>query len=116
MADQEELAAQVVMKREDGRSILDSRGQTAQAAGALDVAPARAEEVRRALERHGFRVAGGNLNTLSVTGPAEAFERVFGLHARAREARTGAHATRIPEALQGYVADVFVPPPPDFFP
>jgi hypothetical protein len=116
MTDQGKFGAQVVLKREDGRSILDTQGQTQGTAGAMDVSPERAEAARHALEKHGFKVTEGNLNTLSVSGAPETFEDVFGLHVRAPETNVGAHATRMPDDLRGYVADVFVMPPPEFFP
>jgi hypothetical protein len=116
MTEQRDFGAQVVLKREDGRSILDTQGQMQGDAGAMDVSPERADAARQALERHGFKVTEGNLNTLSVSGPPKVFEDVFGLHVQAPETNVGAHATRMPDDLKGYIADVFVMPPPEFFP
>lgn len=102
--DREGFAAQLVMRREDGRSILDSGSS----GGA--VSPARAAEIRGRLAAMGFTVAAGNLDTLSLTGPPALFAEAFGLVPGVRE------AARIPEALRPFVAAVFVPPPPQFLP
>jgi hypothetical protein len=116
MVPDETPIAQVVMKREDGRSILDVARHTAESAGTLDVSEERAQAIRAELERLGFTIAGGNLNTLSVSGSSDRFREVFGIEPLAGNSGVAAHATRIPPVLDDKVADVFVPPPPEFFP
>ncbi|MFN6979573.1 MAG: hypothetical protein ACK4OP_15695 [Gemmobacter sp.] len=119
MTDVPAITALVVMRRADGRSILDIEGPvTATSANrtAGDLPPDRIAEVRRRLTEAGFAVAGGNDNTLSITGPAALFAETFGLDpAAATDAGRPAHATRIRPDLEPYVADVFVPPRPTFF-
>jgi hypothetical protein len=114
------VTAQLVMKRADGRSILDLKGPVAAASPgrtAGDLPEERVALIRERLEALGFTVAAGNLNTLSVGGPQALFGHVFGLDAGTALARgTEAHATRIRADLEPYVADVFVAPPPEFFP
>jgi hypothetical protein len=113
----EEFHAQLVMRREDGRSILDSgeAGRSA-AAGELDVSAERAAAVRKRLEALGFRVTAGNLNTLSISGRRDRFAETFGMEADAAGKGSAAHATKIPDELSESVADVFVPPSPEFYP
>lgn len=113
--------AQLIMKREDGTSLLDLTEERLTAASPAlakaDVSDARAADIRKRLEALGFTVAAGNLNTLSLTGPPELFAEQFGFdpHA-AQEANVAAHAKSIPPELQDFVADVFVTPGPEFFP
>jgi len=86
-------------------------------AGAGDLEPKRAEMIREKIEKLGFEVAAGNLNTLSISGPAELFTSLFGLDPEAAlQANTAAHATKIPHELGEFVADVFVSPAPQYFP
>ena len=115
MAD--EYHAQLVMRREDGRSILNSVDIGSSAAqGKFDVSENRAAEIRKSLESIGFRVTSGNLNTLSISADRDLFVNTFGIEAGAPAKGVAAHATRIPDALSESVADVFVPPAPEFFP
>jgi hypothetical protein len=107
------LTAQVVMRRADGRSILDiegpvTAGSTNRTAG--DLPAARVAEVRDRLAALGFTVAAGDAAVLSVTGPASLFAEHFGLEAGMTE------APRIPPDLAPFLAAVLVPPPPEFFP
>lgn len=117
---QDKETAQVVMKRADGRSLYDIEGPVTAAspdrtAAFLD--EARVADIRARLEARGFAIEGGDRATLSVSGPAELFVETFGLDpAGAREGGAAAHATRIPDALAPFVADVFVEPGPTFFP
>ena len=99
--------AQVVMKAEDGRSILT------EAMGKGDVTPARAEEVRRILSEKGFVIEEGNLNTLSIAGDPNLFREAFGMTETKGPA---AEAQRIAPDLAPFVATVVVTPPPEFFP
>ena len=114
------VTAQLVMKRADGRSILDLTGPLTAASPertAGDLPEDRVTLVRERLVGLGFTVAAGNLNTLSVVGPQALFGEVFGLDAATALAQGAeAHATRIRADLAPYVADVFVAPPPEFFP
>ncbi len=120
MGEASTITAQLVMRREDGRSILDLEGPVTAASRqrmAGDLPEARVAEIRARLEAAGFTVEGGNANTLSVSGPARLFAEVFGLDpGAAGAAGVPAHAARIRADLEPYVADVFVPPPPEFFP
>ena len=114
------VTAQLVMKRADGKSIFDLTGPvTADSAQrtAGDLPEDRVELIRGRLGQLGFTVAAGNLNTLSVSGPQALFGEVFGLDAAAALGKGAeAHAARIRADLAPYVADVFVAPPPEFFP
>lgn len=107
---QDKAAAQLVMKREDGQSILST-------AGSGDVTAERAAIIRSRLQELGFTVETGNLNTLSITGTDKQFEESFGISplSALNEGRA-AHATRQPDSLKDLVADVFVTPSPDYFP
>ena len=117
MNDTPNSIAQLVMKRPDGRSILDLESVTAATADLGNVTTDRAAQISNRLENLGFQVQSGNLNTLSIAGENKLFEDVFGISpTAAMVARTPAHSTRIPEDLTDFVADVFVTPPPDFFP
>ncbi|SPH23634.1 hypothetical protein DEA8626_02700 [Defluviimonas aquaemixtae] len=120
MNEETPITAQLVMKREDGRSILDLKGPVTAASDNLtagDLAEDRVAEIRKRLSELGFTIEAGNLNTLSVTAPQSHFTDVFGLDAaRAVAQGTEAHAARIRPDLEPYVADVFVAPPPEFFP
>ena len=111
------ITAQLIMRRKDGRSILDLKGPVTAASPnrtAGDLPEDRIAEVRKRLEAAGFAVEGGNANTLSISGPRALFTEVFGLASDA--SGMAAQATRIREDLAPYVADVFVPPPPELFP
>lgn len=117
MGDAEKAVAQLVMKRSDGQSILSVDAATAETAGAGDVPEDRAKRIRARLEEMGFEVQAGNLNTLSITGSDELFEETFGISpSSAQHAGAAAHATKTPSDLEEFVADVFVTPPPEFFP
>jgi hypothetical protein len=105
--DGEMFRAQLVMKAEDGRSILT------EAMGKGDVTPARAEEIRKLLAGKGFVIEEGNLNTLSIAGEPGLFREVFGMTAAKGPA---AEAQRIAPELAPFVATVVVTPPPEFFP
>lgn len=108
-----QTVVQVVMKNNDGSSILT---QEALRAGAGDVSAGRAEEIRAKLVALGLNVVEGNLNTLSVTGTAAQLEEIFGLTKEAAAIGVEAHAARISNDLEPFVADVFIPQPPEFFP
>jgi hypothetical protein len=58
-------------------------------------------------------VTPGTPGTLSVTAPPAVFARVFGLTALEG---TEVPKARVPADLAPFVADVFVTPPPTFFP
>lgn len=108
--DGEIFRAQVVMKAEDGRSILS------EAIGKGDVSPARAEEIRKLLSAKGFVIEEGNLNTLSIAGDASLFREAFGLAIPKGPVTEGAEARQIAPDLAPFVATVVVAPPPEFFP
>lgn len=116
MGDTMRITAQVVMRREDGGSILDLGPVTAESADrtAGDLPADRIAEIRRRLEAEGLTVDSGNANTLSVSGPEAVFARLFGLDTAAKGAEA-ATAARIPADLAPFVAAVFVPPPPEPF-
>jgi hypothetical protein len=120
MPDESNVHAQLVMKQDDGKSIFDLPQGVTAASGqrtAGDLPRQRIDEIRRRLTEAGFSVEGGNSNTLSIAGPAALFGEVFGLDpAAAVETGSAAHATRIRRDFEPYVADVFVPPAPEFFP
>lgn len=108
--------AQLVMKLPDGQSILSVEGVTGPMAGSGDLESKRAEMIREKIEKLGFEVTTGNLNTLSITGPAELFRELFGMDVDAAlEAKTPAQATKIPGDLEDCVAGVFVTPKPEHF-
>ncbi len=115
--DQNIINAVVVMKREDGLSILDAKeGIRATSAEEYDVSPARADEIRRRLETIGFEVTSGNLNTISISGSENIFAESFGLIANPPGDAAENHSTKIPDELSDMIADVFVPSSPTFFP
>lgn len=117
MGDAEQVVAQLVMKRPDGQSILSIDAATTTGAGSGDVSEDRARLIRSRLEEMGFTVESGNLNTLSITASDDLFEKTFGISpSSAHHAGTAAHATKTPKELEEFVADVFVTPPPEFFP
>lgn len=113
---QHRYAAQLVMRHEDGGSILSSGPVTAATMSGAALPDERVSEIRGRVEALGFAVEAGDATTLSITGPRERFAEVFGLEADPARAAAGAHATRLPEGLTGYVADVFVPQAPTAFP
>ena len=83
----------------------------------LDLADLASEEIRGLLADRGITVMGGNSNTLSIAATPDVFETLFGMDpAAAADSGTAAHATRLPPELEPFVADVFVPPGPTFFP
>lgn len=113
----EPFSAQLVLKREDGTSILDSGEPVTAAVIAQFMVPEdRIVFVRGELEKIGFNIPEGNATTLSVVGPRELFVEVFGLEVGIAESGVAAHATRIPDELSDHVADVFVTPAPELFP
>lgn len=112
--------AQLIMKRADGTSILDLQGEQVTAASPSltkgDVGEARAAEIHSKLQRLGFSIEAGNLNTLSISGPAELFVEHFGFDPQAAQsAGVPAHANKVTPDLESYVADVFVAPGPEMF-
>lgn len=110
------VSAQVVMRRADGRSLLDIEGPitaTSPDRTAGDLDPARIERITARLTEAGFTVAAGTPGTLSVTAPPAVFARVFGLSG---PTGTAVQKARVPADLEPFVADVFVTPPPTFFP
>lgn len=109
----DKTVVQVVMKNPDGSSILT---QEVARAGAGDVSDARAGEIRAKLSALGFEVLEGNLNTLSVAGTSDQLKSFFGLTTDATAVGAEAHAARISQDLEPFVADVFIPQAPEFFP
>jgi hypothetical protein len=113
MNDGSQITAQLIMRRADGHSILDLGPMTAAAPNlqAGDLPPDRIAEIYQLLEKAGLSVVSGNANTLSVAGPPTLFRTLFGL-----EPDNARSASRIPDNLAPYIADITVPPPPEFFP
>ena len=111
------FSAQLVLRAEDGTSILDAEGPvTSEIVARFAVPEERIAFVRAALQKLGFSVPQGDSTTLSVVGPRALFAEVFGLEVGADQVGVAAHATRIPDALSGHVADVFVTPKPELLP
>ena len=111
------FGAQVVLKRSDGSSILDTQeALTASVINKYKVPPETVDTVRKTLEGLGFQVSVDDGTTLSIEGSRKTFVDVFGLEVGAETAGVAAHATQIPDAVSDYVADVIVPPAPSFFP
>lgn len=118
MPPSDELHAQLVMKREDGGSILD-KGQPA-TSGTVDqtgLSEDRIALIRERVEALGFVVSTQDQNTLSISGSRELFDNVFAMKSGdAGNASEELHAGGIPSELSEFVADVFVTPGPEFFP
>lgn len=113
------FTAQLIMKRADGRSILDLRGPitaTSPERTAGDLPPERIEVIRRLLQEAGFTVVSSNPNTLSITGSSKAFLDIFGLDTTAQGQDTPKRGSKIRDDLRPFVADVFIPPAPEYFP
>lgn len=116
-SDEPLFSAQLVLKADDGSSILTAEGPlTADRVAQFAVPQERIAFVRGELERRGFEVPQGDATTLSVVGTRARFEEVFGLEVDAVAMGVAAHATKIPEPLSDHVADVFVTPKPELFP
>ncbi|WP_424928239.1 hypothetical protein [Amaricoccus tamworthensis] len=109
MADDDVINAQLVMIRDDGSSILEDGPSL------KDTSPERRTAISARLESLGFQVVTGDGNTLSISGSADRFAEVFGLDAKLLHHGLAASASKIPEQLEPYVADVFVPPTPELF-
>ena len=106
------MTAQIVVKRADGRSILDTnKAITAQTLKDLAVEPERMEAARRRLEGLGFKVGVGDATGLSVQGPVERFRTVFAVGPDDVE-----RDADIPDDLADLIAGVVVPRAPEFFP
>lgn len=113
MNDHSQITAQLVMRRSDGRSILDLGPITAESDDLRsgDLTPDRIAEIHQRLKGAGLTVLSGNSNTLSVTGPSEVFVTLFGIDP------ADSHQTpHIRADLAPYIADISIPPPPEFFP
>lgn len=113
------FTAQLIMKRSDGRSILDLQGPitaTSPERTAGDLPPERIEMIRRLLNEAGFTVLSSNSNTLSIKGSSKAFLEVFGLDTSAKASDAPRRGLRIRDDLRPFVADVFIPPAPKLFP
>lgn len=108
--------AQLVMRREDGGSVLSGGPVTAGSLGSVELPQARVDEIARRVEALGFGVEAGDRTTLAISGPRERFASVFGLEVAPPAGVSAAHATRIPDELEPFVADVIVPPAPTTFP
>lgn len=111
------FSAQLVLKTEDGRSLLDAEGAvTAARIAEFAVPEARIAFVRDELRKLGFQIPQGDATTLSVVGTKAQFAEVFGLEVDVDDAGVAAHATRIPDVLSAHVATVFVTPKPELLP
>jgi hypothetical protein len=116
-SDEPLFSAQLVLKAEDGSSILTAEGTlTSERIAQFAVPEERIAFVRAELEKRGFDVPQGDATTLSVVGTRARFEEAFGLEVDAVARGVAAHATKIPEPLSDYVADVSVTPKPELFP
>ncbi|MCI5208985.1 MAG: hypothetical protein D3910_09350 [Candidatus Electrothrix sp. ATG2] len=113
------ISAQVVLKRADGSSILDSTTPplTSNNIGEFFVEPDRIKKAQIRLKRFGFSVGSHNKVSLSITGSIELFTRVFGIDEDMISSNSSdyIHATVIPYELKNLIADVYVPRPPIFF-
>lgn len=116
MQHEEMLHAQFVMKCSDGSSILEAKEPTtSKTAGQGDLSQERVNQIKDKLCELGFRVDEGNMNTLSISGPASLFIKHFGMEVGAKDLNTAVHATRVSSDLAPLVADVFIPPAPQMF-
>lgn len=113
------FTAQLIMRRADGLSILDLPSPVRADSSALtagDLPQERVALICNLLERHGFQVTSANANTLSITGTSKSFIATFGLNPQSSSGLQAQPAISIPDFLRPYVADVFIPPSPQFFP
>ncbi len=112
------IVAQVVLKRADGVSILDAKTPlTAATISNYSVEHGRIEESKKKLEKLGFTISSQDQFTLSITGSADLFSIVFGIEkSQISSSISDIHAATIPSELRDYIADVFIPKPPEFFP
>ena len=114
---QTNLIAQVVVRSSDGTSILDADGGiTSGNVAQFAVGPDRIEDAARRLEGRGFTVEARDEHTLSISGSTELFARVFGVGTGSGGGGAPLVSTSIPDDLADLVADVVVPPPPEYFP
>ncbi len=114
------VTAQIILRGEDGRSILDAGGPiTAGTVRAFMLPAERIEEAVRRLRELGLDVEPAGGPVLSATAEAPLFERLF--HTTLRPAPDGHGLVadpepRVPDELADIVAAVMVPPPPELFP
>lgn len=113
------FTAQLIMKRTDGTSILDIPSPVLAASPSRtsgDLPQERIAVIRKLLEQAGFTIHSANPNTLSISGTTKEFIHAFGLDPSSASVPTGREALQIRADLKPYVADVFIPPPPKYFP
>lgn len=95
--------AQIILRDEQGRSILDAEGAiTSRNVGEFRLPPERVEAVAAKLQELGFVIERKEELGLSISGPAELFKRVFDISA----ATTPPGKARVPDDLAEYIADV----------
>jgi hypothetical protein len=110
------IVAQVVLKRADGMSILDAKTPlTSKNIRKYSVEHNRIEESKKRLEELGFAISSQDHVTLSIMGSAKLFTEVFGIEDPIASSTSDIHATIIPPGLRNFIADVFIPKPPEFF-
>ena len=116
---EEHLSAQVIL-----RPVLGAEGQpaTADTVARLLPAPASVELARSFFQARGFEVSPAFGMSFSITGPAAAFEAIFGRRVRLEDGGVtvdgGAELPldRVPAEIAGVVQAIAFPPPPDFGP
>lgn len=114
---QTNLIAQVVVRSSDGTSILDAdSGITSGNVAQFAVEPDRIEDAARRLKKRGFTLEARDEHTLSISGSTDLFKDVFGLRSAAPGTGGPPESANVPEDLADLVADVVVPPPPEYFP
>ena len=105
--------AQIIVRDEKGKSILDAEGAiTSRNVGEFRLPPERVEAVAAKLRELGFVIERKEELGLSVSGPAELFQRVFHITA----STTPPGKARVPDDLSDYIADVVIPRAPELFP
>lgn len=124
------VVAQVILRKRDGSSILDSNApMTAETIAQYRVEVAVRQEAKAKLEALGFSVTGEGATGFTITGEPALFEQAFQTTLTARHQEEGARslgaperprfmATRpfqIPADLASLVADVSLPVPPELF-
>jgi hypothetical protein len=111
------IVAQLVMKDEDGSSILTKDAGRVETASTGDLKPERVEAIVERLEKRGFEVLSSNLNTLSIAAPDPLFVECFGVSASAlKSGEASLDSAKMEDQFEPLVADIFVPPAPQTFP
>jgi hypothetical protein len=123
----EQIIAEVVLRAEDGSSIVSSAEPvTAESVERFKINAKQVLQAREHLLAYGFKVEAAGPFSFSISCEKEAFERVFKTELRAvtKEDSLIGNMTfykvlspiRIPEGLASFVSAVTLPVPPDLFP